>query len=112
MLPIFSGTSIVLVPTRTAYRMPHSDPPAIRPELNKVPAPTSDSAAAPVFRSTNARTRPPAKIGAVVAIGRYEPTANDKDRMPHSSSVTETNTPTSTTPQGRFWVSKALMIVD
>ena len=63
----------------------------MRPELNKVPAPTSDSAAAPVFRSTNARTRPPAKIGAVVAIGRYEPTANDKDRMPHSSSVTETN---------------------
>ena len=37
-------------PTSTAYRMPHSDPPAISPELNSVPAPTSDSSAAPVWR--------------------------------------------------------------
>ena len=91
--------------------MPQSDPPAISPELNSVPAPTSESAAAPILRSTNARTRPPAKIGAVVAIGRYEPTANDSERTPQSSSVTETNTPTSTSPHGRFWFSRPLMMV-
>ena len=91
--------------------MPASDPPAMRPELNSVPDPTSDSSATPVFRSTYARTRPPAKIGAVVAIGRYEPTANDSEWMPHSSSVIEMNTPTSTRPQGRFWLSRPLMIV-
>ena len=50
--------------------MPASEPPAISPELNSVPDPTSDSSATPVFRSTNQRTSPPAKIGAVVAIGR------------------------------------------
>ena len=50
--------------------MPASEPPAIRPELKSVPEPTSDSAALPVVRSTSARTTPPAKIGAVVAIGR------------------------------------------
>ena len=54
--------------------MPQSDPPAISPELKSVPAPTSESAAAPILPSTNARTRPPAKIGAVVAIGNA-PTA-------------------------------------
>src|SRR5688500_11816122 len=55
------------------------------PELNSVPAPSSDSPAAALPRSTHHRTRPPAKIGAVVAIGRYEPTANDSDLMPHRS---------------------------
>ena len=32
--------------------------------------------------------------------------------MPHSSSVTEMNTPTSTSPQGRFWLNSPLIIVD
>ena len=91
--------------------MPASDPPAIRPELNSVPALISDSLVCPVLRSTYQRTTPPAKIGAVVAIGRYEPTANDSEWMPHSSSVTEMNTPTSTRPHGRFWLSSPLMIV-
>ena len=50
--------------------MPAIEPPAISPELKSVPALTSDSCATPVFRSTHHRTRPPAKIGAVVAIGR------------------------------------------
>src|SRR5207237_314154 len=77
-LPIASNAPIRPEPTSTAYRMPHNDPPAMRPELNSVPAPTSDSSFAPVFRSTYARTRPPTKIGAVVAMGRYEPTAHDR----------------------------------
>ena len=51
-------------------------------------------------------------MGAVVAIGRYDPTANESDRMPHNSSVTEMNTPTSTSPHGRFWLSRPRMIVD
>ena len=77
--------------------MPASRP-AIRPELKRVPLLISDSSFRPVLRSTHQRTTPPAKIGAVVAIGRYEPTANDSDRIPQSSSVTEMNTPTSTSP--------------
>src|SRR5829696_325431 len=92
--------------------MPASEPPAIRPEEKSVPDPTSDSSETPVLRSTNQRTRPPAKIGAVVAIGRYEPTANDSEWMPHNSSVIEMNTPTRTSPHGRFWLSRPLMIVD
>ena len=40
------------VPTSTANNIPHSEPPAMRPELNSVPALTSDSCGAPVFRST------------------------------------------------------------
>ena len=80
--------------------MPVSDPPAISPELKSVPALMSESDVTPVLRSTNQRTRPPTKIGAVVAIGRYEPTANDSEWMPHSSSVIETKTPTSTSPHG------------
>jgi hypothetical protein len=32
--------------------MPASDPPAISPELNSVPEPTSDSSTLPVFFST------------------------------------------------------------
>src|SRR5262245_53287168 len=51
-------------------------------------------------------------MGAVVEIGRYEPTAKDSEWMPHSSSVTEMNTPTRTSPHGRFWLSRPLMIVD
>src|SRR2546428_1369428 len=92
--------------------MPQSDPPAISPELNSVPELTSDSCGTPVFRSTNARTRPPANIGAVVAMGRYDPTANDSEWMPQSSSVTAMNTPTRTRPHGRFWLRSPLMIVD
>src|ERR1043166_1282115 len=99
------------LPYRTAYRIPASDPPAINPELNSVPDPTSDSSATPVLRSTNARTRPPAKIGAVVAIGRYDRTPNDNDRIPHSSSVIEMNTPTRTSPHGRLRLSSPLMMV-
>src|SRR5215831_6526598 len=91
--------------------MQHNDPPAIKPELKRVPELTSDSCGAPIFLSTYARTSPPTKIGAVVAIGRYEPTANDNDRMPHSSSTTEMNTPTSTRPHGRFWLSSPLIMV-
>src|SRR5438067_2417453 len=52
------------VPTSTANRMPHSEPPAMSPELNSVPAPISDSSCTPGLRSTNARTRPPAKTRA------------------------------------------------
>src|SRR3954470_3183918 len=110
-LPTIWNGSIVLVPTRIAYRIPQSEPPAMSPELNTVPAPTSDSSATPVFLSTHHRTRPPAKIGAVVAIGRYDPTAKDNEWMPHNSSVTATNTPTSTSPHGRLWLSRPLMIV-
>src|SRR5215813_1633863 len=99
-------------PYNTAYRIPASDPPAISPELNNVPAPTSDSSLRPVLRSTYARTRPPTKIGAVVAMGRYEPTANESEWMPHSSSVTAMNTPTRTSPHGRFWLRRPRMIVD
>src|SRR5215467_1049516 len=91
--------------------MPHNDPPAIKPELKSVPELTSDSWGAPIFLSTYARTSPPTKIGAVVAIGRYEPTANDNERIPHSSSTTEMKTPTSTSPHGRFWLRSPLMIV-
>ena len=36
--------------------MPAIDPPAIKPELNRVPELISDSDAAPVLRSTNQRT--------------------------------------------------------
>ncbi len=50
--------------------MPASDPPAMRPELKSVPELMSDSLFTPVLRSTNQRTRPPAKIGAVVAMGK------------------------------------------
>ena len=92
--------------------MPASDPPAISPELKSVPLLISDSSCWPVLRSTHQRTRPPTKMGAVVAMGRYDPTANESDRMPHSSSVTEMNTPTSTSPHGRFWLSRPRMIVD
>ena len=53
-----------------AYKMPESDPPAINPELNSVPALRSESLFSPVLRSTHHRTTPPAKIGAVVAMGR------------------------------------------
>ena len=59
--------------------MPASDPPAINPELKRVPELISDSSARPVLRSTNHRTSPPTKIGAVVAIGRYDPTANESE---------------------------------
>src|SRR4029450_11739451 len=92
--------------------MPASEPPAMSPELKSVPDPTSDSSACPVFRSTNQRTGPPAKVGGVVAIGRYDPTANDREWMPHSSSVIEMKTPTSTRPHGRFWLRSPLLIVD
>src|SRR6476659_575127 len=92
--------------------MPASDPPAINPELKRVPELISDSSARPVLRSTNHRTSPPTKIGAVVAIGRYDPTANESERMPHNSSVIEMNTPTRTRPHGRFWLRSPLMIVD
>ena len=54
---------------------------------------------------------PPMKIGAVVAIGRYAPTANDSEWTPHSSSVIAMNTPTSTSPQGSCWTSRPRMIV-
>src|ERR1051325_11350980 len=91
--------------------MPARDPPAMSPELNSVPALISDSCDCPVLRSTIQRTIPPTKIGAVVAIGKYEPTANESDRIPHYSSVTEMNTPTRTRPQGRFWLRSPLMIV-
>ena len=50
--------------------MPASEPPAIRPELKSVPALRSRLLGRPGLRSTHQRTRPPAKIGAVVAIGR------------------------------------------
>ena len=50
-------------------------------------------------------------MGAVVAIGRYAPTANDSEWIPQSSSVMAMNTPTSTRPQGRFWLRSPLMIV-
>ena len=52
---------------------------AISPELKSVPDPSSDCSAVPVLRSTHHRTNPPAKIGAVVAIGRYEPTAKESE---------------------------------
>src|SRR3954464_3165526 len=91
--------------------MPASDPPAINPELKSVPALRSDSEVSPVFRSTHHRTRPPAKIGAVVAIGKYAPTANDSECTPHNSSVTAMNTPTSTRPHGRFCDSRPLISV-
>ena len=110
-LPIAWNGPIVSVPTSTANRMPQIDPPAISPELNSVPAPSSDSSFTPLLRSTHQRTSPPAKIGAVVATGRYAPTANDSEWMPHSSSVTARNTPTSTRPHGRFWLRSPLMIV-
>src|SRR5438046_9283620 len=101
-LPTVWNALSLPVPTSTAYKIPHSEPPAMRPELNSVPAPTSDSCATPVLRSTNARTRPPAKIGAVVAIGRDEPTAHDNEWMPHNASGTETDTPTRPRPHGRL----------
>ena len=44
-------------------------------------------------------------------MGRYDPTANDSDRIPQSSSATEMNTPTGTSPHERFWLSRPLMIV-
>src|SRR5262249_31061248 len=110
-VPTDCGPAMCPVPTRIAKRMPHSDPPAISPELNRAPAPISDSSRVPVLRSTSARTRPPAKIGAVDAIGRYEPTANDSERTPHSSSVTLMKTPTSTSPHGRLRLSRPLMMV-
>src|SRR5262245_43334086 len=92
--------------------MPQIDPPAINPELNNVPELSSDSSWAPVARSTHHRVRPPTKIGAVVAIGRYDPTANDNEWIPQSSSVTEMKMPTSTRPHGRFWLRRPLMMVD
>ena len=82
------------------------------PEAKSVPLLISDSSRWPLFRSTHQRTMPPTKIGAVVAIGRYDPTANDNEWMPHSSSVTEMKTPTRTRPHGRFWLRSPLMIVD
>ena len=65
-----SASRMTLQPKSAAYRIPASDPPAIRPELNSVPELISDSCFSPVWRSTNHRTSPPAKIGAVVAMGR------------------------------------------
>src|SRR4029434_113811 len=99
------------VPTRIAKRIPASEPPAMSPELNKIPELSSDSSGLPLLRSTHARTRPPAKIGAVVAIGRYEPTAKDRDRIPHDTSAIERNTQITTNPHGRFWLRSPLMIV-
>ena len=78
------------------------DPPAMSPELNSVPAPSSDSSFTPLLRSTYQRTSPPAKIGAVVATGRYAPTANDSEWMPHSSSVTGEEDADEDEPHGRF----------
>src|SRR5207245_6952762 len=49
--------------------------------LYAVPAPTSDSSFRPVRFSTYARTRPPANIGAVVAMGRYDPTRSEERRV-------------------------------
>ena len=77
--PIAWKGPIVFVPTSTANRIPQIEPPAIRPELKRVPAPRSDSSCTPLRRSTHHRTMPPAKMGAVVAIGRYTPTANDNE---------------------------------
>ena len=51
--------------------MPVIEPPAISPELKSVAGTqTPIPARLPVVRSTHHRTSPPAKIGAVVAIGR------------------------------------------
>ena len=79
---------MVSVPTSTANRMPADRAAGDQPELKSVPAPSSDSSRhAASCAPPTTRTSPPAKIGAVVAIGRYEPTANDSEWMPHSSSV-------------------------
>ena len=43
MSPIAWNGPIVSVPTSTAKRIPQIDPPAMSPELNRVPAPSSDS---------------------------------------------------------------------
>src|SRR4029453_13497264 len=84
----------------------------MRPELKSVPELMSDSCVTPVFRSTYQRTMPPTKIGAVVAMAKYEQPEKKSERMPHSSRVIEMKTPTRTSPQGRFWLRSPLMIVD
>src|SRR6266508_7032657 len=91
--------------------MPVIEPPAINPELNSTPALRSDSCGFPFVRSTHHLTSPPAKIGAVVAIGKYDPTAKVSERTPHNSSTAERKTPIKTSPHGRFWLRRPLMIV-
>ena len=45
---------------------------------------------------------PPTKIASVVAIDKYDPTANVSDRIPISSTAITRNTPSSTSPHGSF----------
>ena len=76
------------VPTRTANRMPQSEPPAISPELNSVPAldvRLLRRAGLPLdARSARGRRRRSAPSSRSAGT---TPTANDSEWMPHSSSV-------------------------
>ena len=101
-------------PVSAATRIPVKAPPAINPELNKAPGPSSDSTAALFLErcSMNHFTNPPIKIGLVVEKGRYAPTANARELTPQSSITAATAIPTITRLQGSWWLSKPLMMVD
>jgi len=84
----------------------------MRPELASAPLETSPSPPArSERRSTSHRMSPPKKMGAVVASGRYAPTAKLRLRTPSSSTTHTMNTPNSTSPQGRFWFRMPLTTV-
>ena len=93
---------------RPATAMPAIAPPAISPLEKSTPGPDSTSAIdwfdVLMRRSTSQRTRPPANIADEVEIGRYTPTATGSDCTPISSMPIVMKTPSSTSPQGSFWV--------
>ena len=53
---------------------------------------------------------PPTKMGALLEMGRYTPTAKGSEDTPHSSSISAMKTPTSTRSHGSFWVRMPSMM--
>jgi hypothetical protein len=54
---------------------------------------------------------PPQKIARVVCSPRYEPTANDSDRIPSSSTAMTRKTPIATRRHGSRWFRMPVMTV-
>ena len=74
------------------------------PELKSAPLPASDSSFDLVVVWASHLTTPPAKIVAVVEMGRYEPTAKASERTPQISSATTMNAPNRSSVQGSLRV--------
>ena len=100
------------VPVINAIIIPVMAPPAINPELNKAPGPTSESSLVLDFLSTKYFTNPPIKIGEVLDKGKYTPTANASELIPHNSTTAEIAIPAITNPQGKSWLNNPFITVD